>query len=148
MSDNTVVLRQLLKPGPVSLRRVGTGCWLLASCCLLPWFGCDSSRPRFLPQRARGTDPLQVLEGRGVSQALRGVCVCVCVCGEMGSLEAVASWSPFGGKSHPVWHCSDPGAAEKLLPCRKRVVMLAVLRPPPLDPGATQDGLFLGLGQG
>lgn len=50
-------------------------CWLLASRCLLPWLGRDSSHPRFLPQRARGTDPVLVLEGRGVSQTLRGVCV-------------------------------------------------------------------------
>ncbi|XP_040482441.1 uncharacterized protein LOC121101891 isoform X2 [Ursus maritimus] len=40
-------------------------CWLLASRCLLPWLGRDSSHPRFLPQRARGTDPVLVLEGRG-----------------------------------------------------------------------------------
>lgn len=52
---------------------------------LLPWLGRDSLHPRFLPQRARGTDPVQVLEGRGVSQALRGVW------GEMESREAVAS---------------------------------------------------------
>lgn len=50
-------------------------CWLLASRCLLPWLGRDSSHPRFLPQRARGTDPVLVLEGRWVSQTLRSVCV-------------------------------------------------------------------------
>lgn len=78
---------------PLSLRR------LLASRCLLPWLGGDSLHPHFLPQRARGTDPVQVVEGMGVSQALRGVCR------ETGSLQAVASMSPHGGKPHPVWHC-------------------------------------------
>lgn len=64
---------------PLSLRG------LLASRCLLPWLGGDSLHPHFLPQRARGTDPVQVVEGMGVSQALSGVW------GEMRSLQAVAS---------------------------------------------------------
>ena len=82
---------------------------------------------------------MQVLEGRGVSQALRAVW------GEMRSLETVASAvTAFCGKPHPVWHCSVPWAAGGLLPCRKRAALLPVLGPLPLDPGPTLDGLFLG----
>lgn len=61
-------LGQLLKPG-ASLGR-GTQCRAASLGGLLPWLGCDSLHLRFLPQKARGTDPVQVLEGRGVSQAL------------------------------------------------------------------------------
>lgn len=88
---------------PIAQER-GPKCHLAASLCgLLPWLGCDSLHLRFLPQRARGTDPVQVLEGRGVSQALRAVW------GEMRSLEAVAfAVTAFCGKPHPVWHCSGP----------------------------------------
>lgn len=61
-------LGQLLKPGAYLGR--GTQCPAASLGGLLPWLDCDSSHLRFLPQKARGTDPVQVLEGRGVSQAL------------------------------------------------------------------------------
>ena len=64
-------LGQLPKPG-ASLGR-GTQCWAASLGGLLPWLGRDSLHLRFLPQKARGTDPVQVLEGRGVSQALWAV---------------------------------------------------------------------------
>lgn len=62
-----------------------------------PWLGRDSLHPRFLPQRARGTDPVQVLEGIGVSQALRGVW------GQTGAWRLRLLGSPRGGKPHAAW---------------------------------------------
>lgn len=55
--------------------------------CRPPPLAClDSSPPpNFLPQRARGTDPKQVLEGREVSQARRGAW------GEMGAVASVVT---------------------------------------------------------
>lgn len=47
----------------------------------------------------------------------------------------MASWSPCGGKSHPVWHCSIL-ELQRLLPCRKRVVLLSWHRPLPSYPRA------------
>lgn len=64
-------LGQPLKPA-ASLGR-GTQCPAASPGGLLPWLGRDSLHLRFLPQKARGTDPVQVLEGRGVSQALWAV---------------------------------------------------------------------------
>jgi hypothetical protein len=80
----------------------------LASRCLLLWLAQDSlhTPTSFLPQRARGTDPEQVLEGTGVSQALRGVW------GRDGELRL--PWSLLRGKPLPYGTALSPS-------CRKRV---------------------------
>lgn len=140
MSDNAVVLGQLLKLAPVFLRRAGTSRWLLASRCLLPWLGRDSSHPRFLPQRARGTDPLQVLEGRGVSQPLRGVCVWRD--GELGGCGIVVTiWRKVPSCMALLY----PGAAERQPPARKRVVLLATPLVPWAHPGWPLPGSRAGV---
>lgn len=45
--NNTVVLGQLVKPALCPSGEWVPCCWLLASRCLLPWLGRDSSHPLF-----------------------------------------------------------------------------------------------------
>ena len=106
--------------------------WPLASCCLLPWLGCDSLHPRFLPQRARGTDPVSSRRNEGESDPRGGGCE------EMqGAWRLWLPWSLCGGKPHAVRQCRPPESAG----------LLSEPWPLPLAPGPTQDGFFLGQGR-